>query len=139
MLQHMPQASPLMGEGGSGEGGLLQPQDLLADDDAEKWTRATILMDSAEETELIGPHVGQKRLLRRLFHQEKPRVFPEQHIEFGCTCSAKKVQQTMSIYSKKDIASMTAENGMVTADCQFCGAHYELEPDTLGKHAEHAK
>ena len=22
--------------------------------------------------------------------------------------------------------------GIVTADCQFCGAHYEFEPDTLG-------
>jgi molecular chaperone Hsp33 len=42
----------------------------------------------------------------------------------------------MSIYSVKDIASMTAENGMVTADCQFCGAHYELEPTTLGKDAK---
>lgn len=136
MVQHMPKASPLMqDDGGSGEGGLLQANDLLSDDDAENWNRATILMESAEETELIGPHVGQQRLLHRLFHQEMPRVFPAQPIQFGCTCGEEKVRQTMSIYSEKDIAYMTADNGMVTADCQFCGAHYELEPSTLGKDA----
>ena len=136
MVQHMPKASPsIQKDGGSGEGGLLQADDLLSDDDAENWSRATILMDSAEETELIGPHVGQEQLLHRLFHQETPRIFPAQPIKFGCTCGEEKVRQTMSIYSIKDIKHMTADNGMVTADCQFCGAHYELEPSTLGKDA----
>ena len=45
----------------------------------------------------------------------------------------------MSIYSAKDIATMTTEAGLVTADCQFCGAHYELDPKTLGIEAEKAK
>ena len=27
---------------------------------------------------------------------------------------------------------MTTEDGIVTADCQFCGAHYEFDPATLG-------
>jgi molecular chaperone Hsp33 len=27
---------------------------------------------------------------------------------------------------------MTTDEGLVTADCQFCGAHYVLEPATLG-------
>jgi molecular chaperone Hsp33 len=138
MVQHMPKASPLMEEDGSGEDGLLQAQYLLSGDDAENWNRATILMESAEETELIGPHVSQEHLLRRLFHQELPRVFPAQPVEFGCTCGEEKVRQTMSIYSAKDIKSMTAENGMVTADCQFCGEHFELEPGTLGKDAPNA-
>lgn len=139
MVQHMPKASPFATDGGSGEGGLLQAQDLLNDDDAENWNRATILMDSAEEFELIGPHIGQTHLLHRLFHEEKPRVFAQQAIEFGCTCSEDKVRNTMSIYSSKDIEKMTAKNGMVTADCQFCGAHYELEPKTLGKDAKYAE
>nr|WP_323777970.1 Hsp33 family molecular chaperone HslO [Amylibacter sp.] len=138
MLQHMPKASPFAKDGGSGEGGLLQPQDLLHDDDEENWNRAMILLNTVEEMELIGPHVGQEQLLRRLFHEEEPRVFPAQPMAFGCTCGEDKVRQTMSIYSAKDIKSMTADNGMVTADCQFCGAHYELPPETLGKDAPDA-
>ena len=27
---------------------------------------------------------------------------------------------------------MTTEDGILTADCQFCGAHYEFDPATLG-------
>ena len=27
---------------------------------------------------------------------------------------------------------MTTVEGIVTADCQFCGAHYEFDPETLG-------
>lgn len=138
MVQHMPKASPYAKDGPSGEDGLLQPEDLLDSTDAENWNRATILMSSVEETELIGPHVGQQRLLRRLFHEESPRVFERQAIQFGCTCGPEKVRQTMSIYSAKDIKHMTADNGMVTADCQFCGEHYELDPKTLGKEAQNA-
>ena len=43
-----------------------------------------------------------------------------------------KVVQSLSIYSAKDIATMTTPEGRVTADCQFCGAHYEFDPDELG-------
>ena len=135
MIQHLPKASPFANDGASGESGLLAPADLLVNEEAENWNRAVVLMETVEETELIGPHVGQKQLLRRLFHEEKPRVFPAQPIVFGCTCGEEKVRQTMSIYSAKDIQKMTAPNGMVTADCQFCGKHYELEPSTLGKDA----
>ncbi|MBR9865064.1 MAG: Hsp33 family molecular chaperone HslO, partial [Rhodobacteraceae bacterium] len=115
-----------------------QPADTPAYDEDDNWNRASILLDSVEEMELIGPHVGQQQLLRRLFHEETPRVFPAQPVEFGCTCGEDKVRQTMSIYSAKDIQKMTADNGMVTADCQFCGAHYELPPETLGKDAPDA-
>jgi molecular chaperone Hsp33 len=42
------------------------------------------------------------------------------------------VRTSLSIYSAKDIAYMTTDAGIVTADCQFCGAHYEFDPATLG-------
>ncbi len=31
---------------------------------------------------------------------------------------------------------MTTDEGIVTADCQFCGAHYEFDPRTLGFEAD---
>ncbi len=139
MLQHMPKASALRPDaGGSGEGGLLAPGDVLEGGEAENWSRVNMLLDTAEETELIGPHVQPPELLVRLFHEETPRVFDAQPISFGCTCSADKVRQTLSIYSQQDIAHMTTEDGAVTADCQFCGAHYEFDPRTLGFEAEDA-
>lgn len=132
MLQHMPKASPFVQGGGSGEGGLLAPEDMLSGDDEENWTRANVLLDTVDDLELVGPGIQPTDLLVRLFHDESPRVFEPQTVEFGCTCSPDKVRQSLSIYSAKDIGHMTTDDGKVTADCQFCGAHYEFEPDTLG-------
>ena len=136
MLQHMPKASSqVTGEGGSGEGGLLSANDLLSDDDAENWNRANILLSSVEELELVGPSVQPTDLLVRLFHEETPRVFDPQAISFGCPCSEDRVRESLSIYSARDLGHMTTDDGRVTADCQFCGAHYDLDPATLGKDA----
>ena len=132
MLQHMPKASPFAIGGGSGDGGLLGATDVLDGDELENWNRANLLLDTVEELELVGPSVGPTDLLVRLFHEEGPRVFDAQPVAFGCTCSADRVRESLSIYSAKDIGHMTTDDGIVTADCQFCGAHYEFDPNTLG-------
>ena len=131
MLQHLPKASPFIAEGrGSGE--VMQPADIVQGDEAENWNRVNILLDTVEEFELVGPSVPPNDLLLRLFHEEQPRVFDAQPVRFGCTCSEDRVRQSLSIYSMRDIEKMTTDDGRVTADCQFCGAHYVLDPATLG-------
>ncbi|MBU2992296.1 Hsp33 family molecular chaperone HslO [Octadecabacter sp. 1_MG-2023] len=132
MLQSMPKASPSVADEPTGEDGLLSPADILDEDEGENWNRATAHLRTAEELELIGPSVQPTELLVRLFHEDQPRVFDAQPVEFGCSCSPEKVRQSLSIYSARDIAHMTTDENTVTADCQFCGAHYEFQPNTLG-------
>lgn len=137
LLQHMPKASPgAADQGATGFDGLMAAEDTLDGDAADNWRRAVMLLETVEATELIGPHVGAEQLLLRLFSDESPRVFPAQPVRFGCTCSADKVVQSLAIYSADDIASMTTADGSVTADCQFCGAHYEFDPAELGMRDE---
>ena len=135
MLQHMPKASPLLASG-EGAGEILKADDLLDGDQSDNWGRVNILLDTVEELELIGPQLSPSDLLLRLFHEEAPRVFEPQQVKFGCTCSEARVRQSLSIYSAKDIKTMTTDDGRVTADCQFCGAHYDLDPKTVGFEAE---
>ena len=99
---------------------------------SEKWNRVNILMNTVEELELVGPYIPPDTVLNRLFHQESLALFNPQKLRFGCSCSIEKVSRTLSIYSSKDIMSMITENGDVTADCQFCGQHYVLDPNQLG-------
>lgn len=139
MVQHMPKASPFAKAAPDVEGRLLRAEDLVDGDDAENWNRVTLHLATVEELELVGPSVQPTELLIRLFHEEEPRVFDAQGIHFGCSCSEDKVRQSLSIYSAKDIKMMTTPEGLVTADCQFCGAHYELDPKTVGFEAEGAK
>ena len=131
MLQMMP-ASPVAAREGSGEGGLLRHADILSGEADENWVRANVLLDTVEEMELTGPSVGLTNLLVRLFNEEIPRVFPAQKVQFGCTCSDERVRTSLSIYSARDIGHMTTPEGTVTADCQFCGAHYVFDPLSLG-------
>lgn len=131
MIQHMPKASPYAKEGGSGEGGLLLADDLLNEDEGENWNRVNSHLSTVDDMELIGPSLPTTDLLFRLFHEEGPRVFDAQPVRFGCTCSEDRVRQSLSIYSARDIEKMTTEDGRVTADCQFCGAHYDLDPATV--------
>lgn len=142
MMQHMPKASPLAAgrdrDGGSGEGGLLTHADILDGAEGEDWARVNLLLDTVEAMELIGPAVQPTELLVRLFHDEGPRVFDAQPVRFGCSCSAQKVRDSLGIYSLREILQMTTPEGVLTADCQFCGAHYEFDPRTLGFEAEGA-
>ena len=137
MLQVMPKAGMhVASEGGSGEGGLLNASDLVVGDEEENWNRVNFHLDTVDDLELIGPSVTPTDLLVRLFHEEQPRVFDAQPVRFGCSCSEEKVRQSLSIYSARDIEKMTTDEGTVTADCQFCGAHYVLDPKSVGFEAE---
>ncbi len=132
MLQHMPASAGVAAEAGSGPGGLLAHTDILSGAAGEDWRRVNLLLDTVQALELVGPTVAPTDLLVRLFHEEGPRVFDAQPVRFGCSCSETKVRQSQSIYSARDIAAMTTPAGRITADCQFCGAHYDLDPATVG-------
>ncbi len=140
MVQTMPEvlpgSLPASGAEPARADGLLSADDILDGEAAEDWSRVNLLLATADETELIGPHVTPDQLLVRLFHEEVPRVFDTQAVRFGCTCGPEKVERSLSIYSARDIAHMTTPEGKVTADCQFCGAHYEFEPSQLGFEAD---
>lgn len=137
MLQHMPKASPFVATD-AGTGDILRADDLVEGEEGENWNRVNILLDTVDDLELIGPVVPPTDLLVRLFHEESPRVFDAQAVRFGCTCSEDRVRQSLSIYSARDIEKMTTEDGRVTADCQFCSAHYDLDPATVGMDAKTA-
>ncbi len=132
MLQHMPKASPLM----KGAENVKVVAEATSAEMEENWNRVNFHLDTVEELEMIGPSVTPTQLLLRLFHEEEPRVFDAQQVKFGCTCSEDRVRQSLSIYSAKDIKTMTTEEGTVTADCQFCSTHYVLDPKTVGFEAK---
>ncbi|QRZ13288.1 Hsp33 family molecular chaperone HslO [Paracoccus methylovorus] len=127
MLQTLPATSHAAPQGDD-----LQSADILQGAQSEDWNRATMLMATVEAMELVDAALPLPNLVFRLFHEEEPTAFNPQPLVFGCSCDAERVRGTLSIYSAKDIAHMTNEDGIVTADCQFCGAHYEFDPKSLG-------
>ena len=135
MLQHMPKSSPFIDSESVTVGGPSSAAELLNEHVEENWQRVNFHLQTIEELELIGPNVTPSKLIMRLFHEEIPRVFESQKVEFGCSCSEERVRQSLSIYSARDIETMITKDGKVTADCQFCGSHYVLEPSSVGLNA----
>ncbi len=137
MLQHLAEfgesaQAAADARGPSRTDGLLSAQDIAdLGDQSEAWNRANILLDTAEEIELIGPHVTPERLLVRLFHEETPRVYPAQAIAFGCSCGREKVTDLLARYPPEALREMTTDAGEIVADCQFCGAQYRFALDAL--------
>ena len=129
VIQHLPKASPLMPGGTdqpSGTDGLMSADDVAAlGETADDWTTAATKLATAEAHELLGPHVAPDALLLRLFHEDAPRVYAPQAVEFGCTCDAGALRGLLSGYGAEALEDM-AENGHIVADCQFCGAHYRF-------------
>ncbi|MEM9141202.1 MAG: Hsp33 family molecular chaperone HslO [Pseudomonadota bacterium] len=140
MVQQMPSEGGYIPDAPSGEDGVMSADDAAAMGGREEdWRRVNMLLETTEAHELIGPHVSPEDLLRRLFHEEEPSVFPAQPVVFGCTCSAERVCAALYQYSSEDLSGMTDDRGMLTADCQFCGAHYEFDPATIGYEADAAR
>ena len=54
-----------------------------------------------------------------------------------CRCTKERARTSLSLCSTEDPATMTTDEGVVTVDCQFCGAHYEFEPIAPGIEARH--
>ncbi len=115
----------------AGEGGI----NAVANDD-DHIKRVEALLGTLTADELLSDELSSEELIYRLFHEDEPTANPAQKVQFHCSCSEEKVRNSLSIYSQKDLKHMYNDDGMVTADCQFCGSHYVMDPKTLGFEAE---
>ena len=135
MIQYMPEASPSAPLGAAKSG----PSAMSEQEDPEDWNRAQILLDTVGHDELVWSGVSPLELLVRLFNQDTPRVFDAQPVRFGCTCSEERVRNCLSAYSGEEVEEMAVRDGKITVDCQFCGASYSVDPDTLETEAGNAR
>ena len=99
----------------------------------ELWNEAKILTDSLKENEIFDNSLPLEDILYRLYHEHKVAVVKESEYHFGCRCSREKLFATLSNMKPEDIDSL-AENGKITATCNFCGQTYTFDKSELLKH-----
>ena len=97
----------------------------------ELWNEDKILLDSLRQQEILNLELSE--VLFRLFHEHQVRIVGDKEYFFGCRCSRDKLLNTLSGMRKEDITDM-AENGKITATCNFCGQVYSFEVGELLKH-----
>jgi len=54
------------------------------------------------------------------------RVVETSVIEAKCQCSKERLENTLKSFEKAALEDM-ADDGIITADCEFCDTHYSFE------------
>jgi len=119
MVQFIP------GEGGDRERG---EEVVMAEEDADAWTRASMILETTTADELLDPALASEALLYRLYHEDGVRVFDASKTAFFCACSRDKVAAVFARYPAEEIAAL-AEDGVVRATCDFCKTEYAFDAD----------
>ena len=96
------------------------------------WDHGVILLNTTKDHELLDPDLPADRLLYRLFHEDGVRVFPPASVSFGCRCSQEKMLAVLRRLPSEELHDI-AENGTISARCEFCNEQYNFDPDNLPK------
>lgn len=99
-------------------------------EEEENWNRASILLDTVEDHELLDPELEPNRLLYRLFHEDGVRAYEPSSIEFSCRCSRERMTSVLRSFGSHEIDEMV-QDGVITATCEFCSEVYVFEPSDL--------
>jgi molecular chaperone Hsp33 len=96
--------------------------------DEDGWARALALVETLSQQELLDWPTDI--LLRRLFHQDDPRVLDVRPLRFACSCSRERVVSMLHALGK-DEAEAAAADGVAQIRCEFCGQQYLFDADEI--------
>ncbi|NOT11005.1 MAG: Hsp33 family molecular chaperone HslO [Methylococcaceae bacterium] len=89
------------------------------------WEHIEMLANTVTDQELI--KLNCEQLLHRLFHEEKIRLFEPEPIQFKCTCSRQKIEDTLRALGKSELYEILKTQSTIEVDCEFCREHYSYD------------
>jgi molecular chaperone Hsp33 len=108
-----------------------EDQKALAQD---QWEKSEIFVRSCKQEELLSQSLSASEIIFRLFHEDGVRLYDATYLTSKCRCSREKIVNILRSFGENEIVNLEQE-GMVTADCEFCGAHYKIPlKELLHKH-----
>lgn len=104
---------------------------LIASENEETWNRATILLSTLTEAELLDETLAPEKLLWRLFHQENLIIQDSKPLQAQCRCSRPRIASTLRSFPRVEIEELADENGHVIITCEFCQTSYSFTDQDL--------
>jgi molecular chaperone Hsp33 len=101
-------------------------------DNEEDWRRASILLGSVADVELLDRTLDLNSLLYRLFHEEQVRAFTPHAVQRGCRCSAERVERVLRSIPRAELDDLKVD-GVVVVTCEFCSTAYRYDEAALDK------
>ena len=104
------------------------------DEDAAKdaWEQAQVFLHSLTADEVFNADLSAEEILHRLYHDNKLVITKSVEYKFGCRCNREKLLKTLRSFDKEEIEHL-AENGKITAECNFCGEKYVFDKGEIVK------
>lgn len=126
--EQLPTRLWLTADGTRAAGLLLQrlpgdPAGASAQD--EDWGRIGMLADTLRPEELA--ELPTEQVLRRLFHQERVRLFESEPLAFRCGCSRARIEDMLRSLGEAEVTAILAERGAVEVTCELCNRRYRLD------------
>ena len=115
-----------------GGGMMIQriAQDTARAATEEDWLTAKSLFGTLTDAELIDPDLPQEELLYRLFHEVGARLIETMPVDANCRCSRDRLLHALKGFTAQALEDM-AEDGAITANCEFCAQDYVFDPQDL--------
>lgn len=110
--------------------GLLLQQ-LPQPNHPDDWQHLLCLSNTLTTHELL--YVETTTLLTRLFHQETITCFTPQPIAFGCSCSVKKMENSLMLLDKNEVYAELNNTPYLRITCEFCGQHHDISKDRVAQ------
>ena len=107
------------------------PAGLQSGDDSDDWHRVGLLADTLSREELEG--LACEDLLRRLYHEDRIRLFDPEPLAFRCGCSRARIEDMLRTLGEAETMSIVAEQGTVEVTCEFCNRRYRLDAVDAGQ------
>ena len=106
------------------------PAAANAQNTPELWHTAVQLAATVKHQELAElPHAT---VLYRLFHELEVKLFAPKSMRFVCSCTRARSANALVALGEADAFELLKEVGVVSMDCEFCGANYSFnEADLL--------
>jgi molecular chaperone Hsp33 len=101
-------------------------------EDEEDWRRATLLLHTVADVELLDRTLHLNSLLFRLFHEEQIRVFARGAVSRGCRCSEARVRRVLLSIPRSELEALKID-GTVVVTCEFCADSYRFDDDALDR------
>ncbi|WCL54793.1 Hsp33 family molecular chaperone HslO [Gimibacter soli] len=104
---------------------------ILDRETEEHWNRASTLMHSVKESELLDPALTLDDLLYRLYNEDGVRVFDATRVQKGCRCERERLLAVLGQFSADDKDHMVVD-GKIAVNCQFCNKTFDFSPEEVG-------
>lgn len=93
--------------------------------DTDGWARACALCETVTDDELC--EISAQKLLHRLFHEERVRLFEADPVRFFCSCSRERTDAMLAGLGSDEVENILEEQGKVEITCEFCDALYAYD------------